>query len=415
MRRGSPLLLRGGISLLVPLVIAASAPVARAALPSDSPDDTYQAWGKRVRSVVVAGDNVWIGGIVDEVQTGKNVKVRSVVNLAALDRSTGGPSSAAPLQLGGVSGAQVWKLAVAGTTVYAAGKFSLSAAGKTYANLVAFDGQTGELLSSFRPTGVPPRQSVLVQGGVVYAGGATLVAVDATTGSPVPGFTPSSLKVDASLRGHKISAAHRELLMLGGWLYSACQCDSLTQNGQSRGVKALIRFDPQSGVHDPSFVAQGAGATSFGISVTTDGADLYLGAGGSDFVARYAPGTGYGGGLVGAQVWKRDTSGSAQAVKVTGGDLVVGGHFVEIADETGDNCGFRSSTDPSKLDPNDECQSRERLASYTLGGILQGWNPIVTGNYNGVWSIELDGSRMHVGGEFRKVHGVRQTYYVRLS
>jgi hypothetical protein len=55
------------------------------------------------------------------------------------------------------------------------------------------------------------------------------------------------------------------------------------------------------------------------------------------------------------------------------------------------------------------------LASYSLGGALQSWNPAVTGNYNGVWSIELDGGRIHIGGEFRKVHGVRQTYYARLS
>jgi hypothetical protein len=401
---------------VIPLLLGAlvpGAPIARAAVPSELPADTYQVNG-RVRTVVVVGDNVWIGGIFNEVQNGKNVKVQDVVNLAALGRISGALAPATPLQLGGES-AQVWKLAVSGTTVYAAGRFTLSWEGKSYSNLLAFDGLTGALLPGFRPTGIPPREAVAVSDGVVYAGGTSLVAVDAITGEPVSGFLSSTLKVDSSLRGHKIPAQHRDLKLFDGWLYSACQCDSLTQGGTTRGVKSLIRFDPTTGVHDPSFVAESVGPTSFGIAVASDGSDLYLAAGGSDFLARYAPGTGHGGGLVGAQIWKRDTSGSAQAVAISDGDVIVGGHFVEIADEVGDNCGFRSSTDPTKLDPDDECQTRNRLAAYTLGGILQGWDPSVTGNYNGVWSIALDGSRIHIGGEFRKVHDVRQTYYARLD
>jgi hypothetical protein len=39
----------------------------------------------------------------------------------------------------------------------------------------------------------------------------------------------------------------------------------------------------------------------------------------------------------------------------------------------------------------------------------------VTGKYNGVWALEVQGSRLHVGGEFTKVSGVKQTFYARLS
>jgi hypothetical protein len=389
------------------LAIATLAPTALAQLPGEEPADTYQVNDPRVRSVVVVGDNVWIGGQFSQVQTGNGSNAAAVQNLAVLSASTGQvPGGVNPLSLGGVSGSQVWKLAAVGNTVYASGKFKLSAGGTTYANLLAFDGTTGALIGGFRPTSVKVSQAVTAGGGRVYAGGKTLVAYDAGTGAKLGGFATSSLATDPSLRGHNTPAQHRELLLAGGFLYSACQCDSLTQGGATHQTKALVRFDPVTGAHDESFTPEGAGVAATGISVATDGTDLYLGAGGSDFVARYS--------ADGQQDWKRDTSGSTQSVVVSGGDLIIGGHFVEIADQAGDSCGFKSSN-PGTLDPNDECATRERLASYTLGGSLQSWNPSVTGKYNGVWGIALDGASVHIGGEFRKVHGVAQTNYARLG
>jgi hypothetical protein len=101
-------------------------------------------------------------------------------------------------------------------------------------------------------------------------------------------------------------------------------------------------------------------------------------------------------------------------VAVAGDDLIIGGHFVEIADQSGDSCGFKSSN-PGTLDPNNECATRERLAAYSLDGSLRSWNPSVTGKYNGVWAIALDSGNVHIGGEFKKVHGVAQTFYARLD
>ena len=59
--------------------------------------------------------------------------------------------------------------------------------------------------------------------------------------------------------------------------------------------------------------------------------------------------------------------------------------------------------------------TRNRLAAYSLDGELDAWDPSVTGKYNGVWSIALDGTSVHLGGEFIKVNGEPQTYYARLS
>ncbi|HEY7762710.1 MAG TPA: hypothetical protein VIC52_06820 [Actinomycetota bacterium] len=390
---------------LVTVVLMAQA--AQAQLPGEAPSDTYQVNGPRVRSVVVVGDNVWIAGVFSQVQTGNGSNAAGVENLAVLSRTSGQiPAGVGPLKLGGVSGAQVWKLAAVGNTVYAAGKFKLSSGGSSYTNLLAFNGTTGALIPGFRPTGVKVSQSVAAGGGRVYAGGKQLVAYDASTGAKLGSFATSSISTDPSLRGHNTPPQHRDLQLIGGSLYSACQCDSLTQGGSTRQTKALVRFDPVTGAHDQSFTPQGAGTAAFGISVTTDGSNIYLGAGGSDFVAKYASS--------GNQVWKRDTSGSTQAVAVSGDDLIIGGHFVEIGDQSGDSCGFKSSN-PGTLDPNNECATRERLAAYSLDGSLRSWNPSVTGKYNGVWAIALDSGNVHIGGEFKKVHGVAQTFYARLD
>jgi hypothetical protein len=390
------------------VVLLGLASTASASVPSESPADTFEVDGPRVRSIAVVGENVWIAGQFSQVQNGAGANVQGVTNLAALDRVTGELSTTAtPLPLGGVSAAQVWKLATAGTTVYAAGKFKLSSGGTTYTNLLAFDGTDGSLIETFKPKGVPVAQSVAAGSGIVYAGGKKLVAFDAVTGSPAPGFVPSTITTDAALRpGHNTPPQFRDLQLIAGSLYAACQCDSLTQAGLARPVKALVRFDPVTGTHDESFSPDGAGPSSTGISVATDGLDLYLGGGGSDFVARYTS--------AGAQVWKRDTSGSTQAVAVSGTDVIIGGHFVEIADAVGDACGFKSSN-PATLDPNDECATRNRLAAYSTAGELQPWDPSVVGKYNGVWAIALDLTSMHIGGEFKKIHGVAQTHYARLD
>ncbi len=391
---------------LVSALVAATTLPAHAQLPGEAPANTFEIDGTRVRSVVVVGKNVWIAGSFTHVLNGNGAVVADVENLAVLDRTTGQiPAGVKPIKLKG-SGAQVWKLTAVGTTVYAAGKFTRKAGGKKFSNLLAFNGKTGKLIKTFHPTGVQVATAVAAGGGRVYAAGKRLAAYDASTGAKLGSFQTSSVSIDPSLRGHNTAARHREMRLIGGFLYSACQCDSLTQGGSTRQTKALVRFDPVTGQHDQSFTPQGAGKAAFGIAGTPDGTNIYLGAGGSDFVAKYAPS--------GNQIWKRDTSGSTQAVAISGDDLIIGGHFLEIGDQGGDRCGFKSSN-PGTLDPNDQCATRQRLAAYSLNGSLRSWNPQVVGRYNGVWAMALDSGRLHIGGEFRRVHGTPQNNYGRLD
>src|SRR5829696_6575192 len=97
------------------------------------------------------------------------------------------------------------------------------------------------------------------------------------------------------------------------------------------------------------------------------------------------------------------------------GQLVVGGHFYYVGDDKADKCGAGRPGDP-RLDPNGECQRRQGIAAYSLGGQLDpNWNPAYSGSYSLVWELHAEGLRLHTGGQFKKVSGVTQHSYARLS
>ena len=116
-----------------------------------------------------------------------------------------------------------------------------------------------------------------------------------------------------------------------------------------------------------------------------------------------------------------DTSGSAQTVAVYDGQLVVGVHCYEVADDGGDSCGAGRPDDVDQngdptLDPNGECQRRQGKAAYSFQGSLDpDWDPAYSGSYSLVWELHVEGLRLHTGGEFKQVSGVVQNSYARLS
>jgi hypothetical protein len=172
-----------------------------------------------------------------------------------------------------------------------------------------------------------------------------------------------------------------------------------------KAAKALVKLDLQ-GNRDASWRAA-AEPASWGMSVAKANGALYLGTGGSDYLAEFSKADG------GNPTWVRDTSGSVQVVEEMDGQLVIGGHFWEVADQSDDKCGHGRSTD---LDPSDECQTRKGIAAYSLEGALDpDWNPMYAGKYSLVWALHVEGARLHTGGEFLTVNGVTQNYYARLS
>jgi hypothetical protein len=107
---------------------------------------------------------------------------------------------------------------------------------------------------------------------------------------------------------------------------------------------------------------------------------------------------------------------------------VIGGHFWEVADglsdepvDMVDKCGHGRSGDVDQngiptLDPNNKCETRKGIASYSPSGVLDSnWSPTYAGKYSLVWALHVDEGRLHTGGEFLTVNGVTQNYYARLS
>jgi hypothetical protein len=390
MRRTLMLLLSTAVALL----LASGAVVA---LPSEKPDDTPMVDG-RVRAIEQVGTNIWVGGRFSRVEQRNGTLLGNVANVAVFDSKTEEYRKGVAPTLGG-TGVEVFDMTLYGDDLLIAGNFPGPTGNK--GNLVLVDGTTGKVIRWYN---APKLKSVLAapELGRVYAGGVSLSAFDFDTGEKL--WTKAKTEVDA-VRAHDSKPAYRDLELDadGKTIWAACICDKVDANP----AKALVKLDTE-GKHYASWLAQ-AGTGSFGQSVVDHNGKLYLAAGGSDFVAEFDKTAG------GTRGWKQDTSGSAQAVAIYDGQLVVGGHFYYAGDDKADKCGAGRPGDP-QLDPNGECQRRQGIAAYSLGGRLDpDWAPAYSGSYSLVWELHAEGLRLHTGGEFKKVSGVTQNSYARLS
>jgi outer membrane protein assembly factor BamB len=256
----------------------------------------------------------------------------------------------------------------------------------------------------------PSLKSVLAAPGLgrIYGGGVSLSAFDFATGKKL--WTKAKTTVDPTIRTHDSSPAYRDLELDGQTIWAACICDEV----DGRASKVLVKLDIEGNYHDAECMTE-AGEAAFGQSVVDHNGKLYLAAGGSDFLAEFDKAE------RGTRDWVRDTSGSAQTLAVYDGQLVVGGHFYEVGDEGGDHCGAGRPGDLDKngiptLDPNNVCETRQGIAAYSFdGNDLDPWAPAYAGSYSLVWELHVEGLRLHTGGEFKKVSGVVQNSYARLS
>ncbi|HEX5699740.1 MAG TPA: hypothetical protein VFX77_03775 [Rubrobacter sp.] len=387
-------------SAVVALLLASGAVVA---LPSEKPDDTPMIDG-RVRAIEQVGTNIWIGGRFSKVEQRNGTLLGSVANVAVFDSKTEEYRKGVAPTLGG-TGDEVFDMTLYGDDVLIAGNFPGPTSNK--GNLVLVDGDTGEVIRWFEDA--PTLKSVLAapELGRVYGGGVSLSAFDFATGKKL--WTRAKTTVDAT-RAHDSKPAYRDLELDadGQTIWAACICDKV----DAAPAKALVKLDTD-GNHDTSWLTH-AGTGAFGQSVVDHDGKLYLAAGGSDFLAEYDKTA------KGARGWVRDTSGSAQAVAVHDGQLVIGGHFYAVGDQGGDRCGAGRPGDLDQkgnptLDPYGECQRRQGIAAYSFQGDLDQWDPAYSGSYSLVWELHAEGSRLHTGGEFKKVSGVVQNSYARLS
>jgi hypothetical protein len=388
-------------STVVALLLTSGAALA---LPSEMPDDTPMVDG-RVRAIEQVGTNIWVGGRFSRVEQRNGTLLGGVANVAVFDSVTEEYRKSVAPSLGG-TGTEVFDMTLYGDDVLIAGKFPGPTT--TQRNLVLVDGNTGDVIRWYNS---PSLKSVLAapELGRVYGGGVSLSAFDFSTGKKL--WTKAKTTVDPTIRTHDSSPAYRDLELDadGKTIWAACICDAVNSNP----AKALVKLDTD-GNHYASWLTD-AGVGAFGQSVVDHNGKLYLAAGGSDFLGEFDKTKN------GTRGWVRDTSGSAQAVAVLEDKLVVGGHFYEVADAGGDRCGAGRPGDVDQngiptLDPNGECQRRQGIAAYSLQCSLDpNWDPAYSGSYSLVWELHAEGLRLHTGGEFKKVSGVTQNSYARLS
>ena len=382
------------IAMLAIVILIVSGGPARAQLPTTL--QPTPGVDNTVRAVAQIGDTLWVGGKFTKVVTASGAVIDNVQGLAAFDANTGTYRDIAPSLPGDAPEARDFD--VYGGNLVVAGKFQN---GTKQRHLMMIDGSTGAVIRWFDS---PVNWTVLAAPdiGRIYAGGVSLSAFDIAgpklwTKAPTTYVPPP---------GHNYSAAHRDLLRDGSVIWSACICD----NTSGTPSKAIVKFDLDGNrLHYPVTVDI-LDKNAIGYALKSDGVDLYLGAGGSDAIWKLTKD--------GVKVWRRDTSGSTQQLAIMQGMLIAGGHFLYVADQTGDGCGFRSS-DPGTLNATGECVPRSGLAAYTLDGALDpAFTPSLSGKYNLAWALLPDpggAQELHVGGEFTKVNNTKQTFIARLK
>ena len=403
MRRTIVLLATMALTLLVASGVAL-------ALPSDTPEQTPMVNGT-VRAIEHVGTNIWVGGKFTQVKQRDGTVVANVSNLAVFNSQTNQYENINLPKLGG-SGSEVWDMTLydenkqieGDENVLIAGKFS--GPSSTQNNLVLVKGAGPEAGRVIRWYNAPSLKSALAAPdlGRVYGGGVSLSAFE-LGGNKL--WTKAKTTVDTALYPDAPTPGYRDLELDadGQTIWAACACDAVDGNP----AKALVKLRTD-GVHVPSWRAA-ADLPSWGLSLVNANGALYLGAGGSDYLAEFSK-------TDGKITWLSDTSGSVQVVEVMDSQLVIGGHFWEVAgqpaDQPDDSCGHGRSK--PELDPNDECQTRKGIAAYSFEGVLDpDWDPLYAGKYSLVWALHVEGSRLHTGGEFLTVNGVTQNYYARLS
>jgi hypothetical protein len=403
MRRTIALLATMSLTLLVASRVAL-------ALPSETPDQTPMVNGT-VRAIEQVGTNIWLGGKFTQVKQRNGTVVANVSNLAIFDSQTNQYEDINLPKLGG-AGSEVWDMTLydenkqieGDENVLIAGKFS--GPSSTQNNLVLVKGTGPEAGRVIRWYNAPSLKSALAAPdlGKVYGGGVSLSAFE-LSGNKL--WTKAKTTVNTTLYPDAPTPGYRDLELDadGQTIWAACACDAVDGNP----AKALVKLNTE-GNHDTSWRAA-ADLPSWGLSLVDANGALYLGAGGSDYLAEFSK-------TDGKITWLSDTSGSVQVVEVMDSQLVIGGHFWEVADHSADqpddSCGHGRSK--PELDPNDVCQTRKGIAAYSFEGVLEpNWDPLYAGKYSLVWALHVEGSRLHTGGEFLTVNGVTQNYYARLS
>src|SRR5215217_842585 len=245
------------------------------ALPSERADKTPMVNGT-VRAIEQVGTNVWLGGKFTQVKQHNGTVVANVLNLFVFDSKTNRFKNIAP-KLGGTN-SEVWGMTLYGQNVLIAGEFSGPTS--TQKNLVLVKGSGTNTGRVIRWYNAPSLKSALAAPAVgrVYGGGESLSAFE-RSGKKL--WTKAKTTVDTSLYPDAPSPSYRDLELDGQTIWAACACDA----AGGKAAKALVKLSTD-GVHNASWRAA-ADRSSWGMSLVKANGALYLGTGGSDYLAKY--------------------------------------------------------------------------------------------------------------------------------
>ncbi len=412
MKRALPIMLVaalvGSFLLGVPGSSMASAPLPTTPLRSamvDRPGAANASNTVAVRTIVQAGNLLWVGGVFDEIDDTTGARVVGASNLAAFDATTGLAADVhMPLVTATKGLAEVFDLSLGlDGNLYLAGHFD-AVDGQERHGAAAIDPSTGAVLT-FHPN-VGTAHAILATAAAVYVGGTKLFAFH-LDGTRPRGYVPPTVLTTEGLRTEMTSPQFRDIAKLGSTLVAACQCDRLVDATGAHQVKAIVEIDAATGaLRDwapaglkPKTPASGLSLIVHVFPGTSD-PTIYLAAGGNDFTAAYDFTTG-------ARRWIEDTSGSSQAVIWYRGYLIVGGHFDWTQVPGGPSCGTNDAPDRG-------CRFTPKLVALDAasGAVLldpsgKPWNPGICCRYNGVWALNQgsDGASLNVGGEFTEAGG----------
>jgi hypothetical protein len=393
------------------------------ALPSPTPDTgVYMVNGPRVDDIAQVGADTWLGGAFTQIQNASGQNVDAADGLAVLD-ATGAENTVIQHALPALNGSKVdvYDMSVAPSgIVYAAGTFSYSCGSKTCKNLIGLN-PDGSLAASYIAPGL---RAVLATTGGVFAGGRKLqrYALTGTTpttpNKPDPSWHQLTTYIDSSIRGHTTNPQIRAIDEAdGSRLLVVGQFDWIDAMDVDHQKKVAVMVDKTTGNPDlgPTSWTLNCDCTrqessAFGLAVDVEGSVAYIGAGGNDWGGAFNISDG-------SKLWQTDANGSVQDIAFyDASNVIFGGHFtsVEIAgatDESGSECPSRNLQDQAP------CMLQPRLAAVdTQNGLAnQSWHPTVCCLYRGVWATTVDGTTLHIGGEFTTVGGTKHDYYARFS
>lgn len=409
-------LLSTSIGLLLTVALATPA----IALPGTTADaGVYMVDGPVVHDVVVVAGKAWIGGRFSNVLNGSGSQVASATGLTVFNGDgtlAASLHSALPALTG--SSAKVYDMSLGPNGIlYVAGTFGYSFGGKSYKNLVGIDPATGSVVAAYNAIGL---RAVLATSDYVYAGGTSLQRYALSGGAASGSWHAMRAYIDSSLRGHSTAAIFREIEQISSsTLLVVGQFDWIDVKDAAHEKKVAVKVDvatgepelgPESWAVDCTCADQNTAA--FGLAIETADGIAYVAAGGNDWMGAFRISDG-------SRLWQTDVNGSAQEITLyDGSTLVVGGHWTSIeddgaGDQGGNECPARSAASQ------EPCWLQPRLAaiSRTTGFPDASWAPNVCCLYRGVWALAVEGSMVHVGGEFTKLDGESgpERYYGRYS